>query len=70
MKLWVFLLLSAAVLAKTSESHDLLCRAAEEGDVAQVHSLLEHGTNPNRRDENGQTPLMLVAELKKAGAKE
>src|SRR5581483_5638243 len=38
-----------------------LCRAAFDGDVARVRSLLEAGAKPNVRDEENETPLMRAA---------
>ncbi len=59
--------LAAALLSVLAAQDDgprePLCRAAGNGDVAEVRALLARGANPNVRDEQGDTPLMRVARL-------
>jgi ankyrin repeat protein len=38
-----------------------LCRAARNGDLVQVRTLLTRGANPDTRDEQNDTPLMWTA---------
>lgn len=48
-----------------------LCRAALNGDIAQVRSLLGKGADPNVRDEDGETPLIRAASLRgRVGSRE
>ena len=51
------LLLTSAV-AHASDGQDLL-KAAFTGDLAQVRTLLEKGTDINHQDKDGWTALML-----------
>ena len=55
----VFLLCVAA--AQDDTPSEPLCRAARDGDLALVRTLLTRGANPNIRDENDDTPLIWVA---------
>ena len=38
-----------------------LCRAAGRGDLSAVRLLLEHGGDPNRTSQAGNSPLMVAA---------
>ena len=62
------LILSTAILlcvaaAQEDGPREPLCRAAQNGDAAQVRALLARGANPNLRDEQGETPLMLASSV-------
>ena len=59
-------ILSTAILlcvaaAQQDGPSEPLCRAARNGDLAQVRTLLARGANPNIRDEQDQTPLIWAA---------
>src|SRR5437868_3600522 len=47
--------------AAQDDSQEPLCRAARDGDLALVRTLLARGANSNVRDEHGETPLMHAA---------
>src|SRR5262249_4979424 len=55
--------LAMGLCAQVNAPGELLCKAAREGDAAQVRALLEQGANPNVRDEMGLTPLAWAASL-------
>jgi ankyrin repeat protein len=55
------LLIALVASAQSDDPKEPLCRAAFNGDFAQVRSLLSLGANPNVRDEQDMTPLMRVA---------
>lgn len=38
-------------------------KAVKLGNIALVNLLLQHGANPNQRDEKGQTPLFYIEDL-------
>jgi uncharacterized protein len=49
------------ISAQDDGPRDPLCRAAQNGDLAQVRTLLAGGANPNVHDEHGVTALMFAA---------
>src|SRR5690242_16433197 len=63
LQLWMAALLCGFAMAQDDAPKEPLCRAAQDGDVAQVRAFLAGGANPNARDETGQTPLMWAASL-------
>ena len=62
--LFVVLLLVGVGNARqaTTQYERALINAAKEGNASQVRGLLEAGTNPNVKDENGRTPLYMAAQ--------
>ncbi len=54
-------ILMGNALAQFDGPRDPVCRAALDGDFKEVGVLLEKGGNPNVRDEQNETPLMLAA---------
>src|SRR5581483_8665595 len=44
-----------------------LCRAALNGDAAEVRRLLDRGVDPDIRDEDGYTPLLRATEITRYG---
>src|SRR5581483_4178 len=53
----------SAILAAGVMPAEALLQAALQGDAAQVRRLLASGANPNTRDDQGATPLMLAVSL-------
>lgn len=53
----------AAIEAITLDNQTALHFAARQGQLAVAQTLLALGANPNARDDKGQTPLHLAAEV-------
>ena len=59
------LILTSAV-AHASDGEDLL-KAAYDGDLAQVRTLLDKGTDIDHQDKNGWTALTIASEQGREG---
>lgn len=49
--------ISPALIAEAADIHE----AASSGDIEEVQDLLEEGVNPDLKDDEGRTPVMLAA---------
>jgi uncharacterized protein len=57
---WILsmVILLCVVAAQEDGPSEPLCRAARNGDLAQVRKLMTRGANPNIRDKQKKTPLI------------
>lgn len=53
---WLALLMIGGALGQAPDT--ALSKAAGDGDLARLRSLVDSGANPNQRDGNGNTPLV------------
>src|SRR5438309_9904682 len=53
--------LAVCATAQNGATNEPFNRFAWEGNLSEVRALLEHGANPNVRDETGHTPLTWAA---------
>ena len=63
-KLWITLLigmLAAAPLHADQQSDEQLFTLARTGDLLQLEQLLDQGANPDARNRQGYTPLIMAA---------
>ena len=57
--MWAAMLAALLAVGALGQAPDMaLGKAAREGDLTRLKSLLDSGADPNRRDANGSTPLI------------
>jgi len=59
--LLIFLILSPSLVAENKEADQALLAAASEGNVDAMREALKNGANPNVKDDNGNTPLIMIS---------
>jgi ankyrin repeat protein len=57
----VCVMLASSLAADRKQAGEVLLAAAAEGDVDAMRQALKDGADPNVKDENGNTPLMMVS---------
>jgi hypothetical protein len=66
--MWAGMLAVLMIAGALGQAPDALGKAAREGDLARLRSLLYSGADPNRRDGNGNTPLLEAVAAGQAAA--
>src|SRR5450755_3836177 len=67
--MWAGMLAAVLIVGALGQAPDTtLGKAAREGDLARLKSLLDSGADPNRRDGNGNSPLLEAVAARKAAA--
>jgi hypothetical protein len=67
--MWVGMLAVLLIIGALGQVPDAtLGKAAREGDLARLKSLLDSGADPNRRDGNGNSPLLEAVAAGQAAA--